>query len=277
MISARQIKRQLSNAAEIFAPTAALVALRREAHMQRYFRRIGLAALEERLAAAAGQRVLQGPFKGMLYGRTSSGSVWAPKALGCYEEELHAVVEEVVSLAPARIIDLGCAEGYYAGGFAFRLPQTEILAADLNPVARHRTSRLARINAAGGKLSTTGRVDRNQLQDFADGCSGVVVVWCDIEGGEYSLMDPSEITALRRAFIVIEDHSGMIGRRRDELIGRLQKFHDIQIVVQTERSLSSIGGLPGADSFNSEELGLLCCEHRPPWQSWVVARPRLRA
>src|SRR5262245_45426434 len=66
--------------------------------------------------------VQHGPFKGLAYfDETVWGSI-TPKWLGSYEAELHPAIEEIISRPYETIIDVGCAEGYYAVGLAATIP-----------------------------------------------------------------------------------------------------------------------------------------------------------
>jgi methylase of polypeptide subunit release factors len=51
------------------------------------------------------------------------------------------------------VIDIGAAEGYYAIGFARRLPAARVIASDLDPVARLLCWLLARRNGVGDRVS----------------------------------------------------------------------------------------------------------------------------
>ncbi len=70
--------------------------------------------------------VQSGPFAGM---KLSQNEVWkdgnlGTKLLGCYEKELHGFIEDEIkrlSNRPSRIVDIGCAEGFYSVGLALRL------------------------------------------------------------------------------------------------------------------------------------------------------------
>jgi hypothetical protein len=68
-----------------------------------------------------GCTLLGGPFRGMKYSRDSLLSRnGIPILFGSYELELHTVIEEAIAKRFERIIDIGCAEGYYAVGLARR-------------------------------------------------------------------------------------------------------------------------------------------------------------
>src|SRR5437016_6027102 len=72
--------------------------------------------------------VIAGPFAGMKYIGSSVASAHIPKLLGTYEREIAGIVEEICWRKPAVLIDVGAAEGYYAVGFAMRLPDSRIIA-----------------------------------------------------------------------------------------------------------------------------------------------------
>jgi hypothetical protein len=51
----------------------------------------------------------------------------APKFLGTYERELYSVIERAIELAPRYVLNIGCAEGFYAVGLALRLQMPKCL------------------------------------------------------------------------------------------------------------------------------------------------------
>src|SRR6478672_6897407 len=70
---------------------------------------------------APGLVVQHGPFKGMKYpGVNSVGSALIPKLLGSYERELHPLIDSICAGQYDQVVDIGCAEGYYAVGLAMR-------------------------------------------------------------------------------------------------------------------------------------------------------------
>ena len=94
-----------------------------------------------------------GPFAGMRYVAAASGSQVLPKVLGSYEEPIQPWIEEIISGRKYDlIIDVGCAEGYYAVGFARRMPNVRIHAFDIDPRARERTGELAELNRVSDRV-----------------------------------------------------------------------------------------------------------------------------
>ena len=77
-------------------------------------------------------RVLDGPFKGLKFVAKSTEGCHIPKLLGSYEQPLSPYIEEIISKNYSNIINIGCAEGYYAVGLASRMKTVQILACDIN-------------------------------------------------------------------------------------------------------------------------------------------------
>jgi len=77
-----------------------------------------------------GGRVLGGPFAGMAYVEDATEGALAPRLIGTYEDELHPYLAEALAADPEVILDIGCAEGYYAAGLA-RLASFAALAPEI--------------------------------------------------------------------------------------------------------------------------------------------------
>jgi hypothetical protein len=84
-----------------------------------------------------GKVVLSGPFKGMKYPNLEAfGSCIYPKILGSYERELHDTLNSISNTRYSEIIDVGCAEGYYAVGLSLQHPEARVYAYDIDETAR---------------------------------------------------------------------------------------------------------------------------------------------
>ncbi len=147
--------------------------------------------------------VQAGPFAGMRYVPFASGSGLLPKLAGSYEMELHAAVAESIARQPARLLNIGAGEGYYAVGYALRLPGLAVQAFDTDALARRRLRDLARLNGVLGRVRVRGRCRHPALQ-------GAIVartlVLCDCEGCEGDLLDPERAPGLRGADLIVELH-----------------------------------------------------------------------
>ena len=97
--------------------------------------------------------VRHGSFKGMIYpAYESHGSSLYPKLLGSYENELVAIIEEICAANYEDIIDVGCAEGFYAVGFAIRTSVSKIHAFDIDEKAVQACKKMAEMNHVSERI-----------------------------------------------------------------------------------------------------------------------------
>lgn len=129
------------------------------------------------------RKVASGPFKGLFYPELKAiGSSIAPKLLGTYEMELWEIIEDICNTNYSTLIDIGCAEGYYACGFAMRIPKINVYAYDTNPDARELCKTMGNENGLADRIKieeifTMRTIERIPLQN-----QGIIV--CDCEGAE---------------------------------------------------------------------------------------------
>ena len=115
--------------------------------------------------------VMAGPFSGMRYIESSIGSALIPKLLGIYERELAPCIEEICRNRPELVVDLGAAEGYYAVGLARRLPDSRIIAFELEELGRRDLLRLAQLNGVADRVEIRGTCAPADLIYIAKGLS----------------------------------------------------------------------------------------------------------
>jgi hypothetical protein len=148
--------------------------------------------------------VLSGSFAGMRYLDAVVHGCITPHWIGSMEVELHDVIEEAIMRAPRVVINLGSAEGYYAVGFARRLPKTRVFAFDIDPWARRSLKELAALNEVTN-VHISSYCRHGNLQRVLGDSHGLV--WCDIEGGEYELLDVTKVPALASSDLIVELHA----------------------------------------------------------------------
>jgi SAM-dependent methyltransferase len=190
------------------------------------------ALLDNTLAARDGTTVLAGPFAGMAYPVRAAEGARAARVLGAYEASLEPVIETIVSRPYACVIDIGCAEGYYAVGLARRMPQARVLARDTSEQAQALCRALAKANAVADRVEVGGLWSP---ADFALCETAKTVVICDIEGAEAELLDPMAAPGLLRADILVEVHEGMRPGLLAQLTTRFGASHRITRIDRTLR------------------------------------------
>lgn len=142
----------------------------------------------------------------MIYGDRSFESMHVPKLLGTYEREL-AQYFTVANLSRyTRILNFGCAEGYYANGCAYVLKragvaeQVEIIGLDLDRTALAEAQRIADWNDIDPTFGTTATAE------MLTPTGGRMLVVCDVDGAETELLVPARFPELTRVDFVVELH-----------------------------------------------------------------------
>ena len=173
--------------------------------------------------------VLHGPFAGLGYVRArSAGSALLPKILGCYERELHPVIERILRNEYTDVVDIGCAEGYYAVGLGMRLPQVTVHAFDTSPRARRLCAELAERNGIAARLKLGEWCDEAVLLGLELGPRALLL--SDCEGYEAELFTPRVATHLARHDVLIEVHEQHDPELSRTLQTRFAATHDITAV-----------------------------------------------
>lgn len=199
-----------------------------------------------------------------VHNRTSEGNI-APKLLGCYEQELHDVIERCVEAPYETIVNIGCGDGFYAVGFARRMPQVEIKAYDLNADRQEFCRAMAQKNDVGDRIfigGQCGAAELNALQGHR------VLVVCDIEGGERELLDPERISARREFDILVELHEELDAALPEEVLTRFSESDDIERIAHQGRDPYVFKELSKARQLDQSlaiwhALGLLACQMPP--------------
>ena len=137
--------------------------------------------IQNTLLEKEGTRVLGGPLKGLDFIENSAEGCHIAKLLGCYEQPLQQYISRVIADSYAKIINIGCAEGYYAVGFARLIPSIISLAFDTDPKAQEACKLLAEKNGVSDRVIVGGRFS---IEDFAKFEKERVLVLCEIEGGQ---------------------------------------------------------------------------------------------
>jgi hypothetical protein len=190
--------------------------------------------------------VAHGPFKGLRYpSAQSAASALLPKLLGCYESELHPVIDELLKNRYEAIVDIGCAEGYYAIGLALRKPGATVFAYDLNPHAQLACAQMAKLNNVADRIHIRERCDQETLRSIALGDRALIV--SDCEGYEATLFTREIAEYLAKHDLVIETHDSVDIETSARIRAAFAGTHDI-------RSIRSVDDIEKAHSYRYPEL-----------------------
>ncbi len=216
--------------------------------------------------ARHGPVILGGPFAGMTYVDHATEGALIPRLLGTYESELHPHLAAFAASGLDAVVDVGCAEGYYAVGLARMIPGAIVHAHDIDEKARAACAELAVRNGVADRVVVGGEFRPDDFAAFADRRTLVMV---DAEGAEVDILQPAP--ALAGMAIIVETHDLYRPGALATLIERFSPTHDIVRVDQQPKVFDLpawLQALPHLDQL------LAVWEWRAAPTPWLVMRPR---
>lgn len=215
-------------------------------------------------------RVLSGPFKGM---HILPDIAWgdgdiATRLLGSYEQELHGTLYRFSQRCYEAIVNVGCAEGFYAIGL-------KRIFADLPVYAFDSSQRAQRICALAATANSVELQLHGACTPLAVEELGLVhrrMLWfIDCEGAERELVTESALSyALRLADLIIECHDFVHVGLTQVLLERLCRTHSCLIVRAGGRDPNQYDFLK---ALPDDLRWILMSESRPCSMHWLVCEP----
>ncbi len=215
--------------------------------------------------------VMSGPFKNLLYPELNSlGSRLLPKLIGSYEYELREIVENIINHDYDTLIDIGCAEGYYACGFAKVKPNLDVFAYDTNLEARELCKKMATINNIDNKVKIEKNFTMNSLEKIPVKKNGFV--FCDCEGAENFIFfnDGKNWSKLTSKFDLLIEIHDIFKPGISKYIYNLFSFtHNIKIIYSIIDDLRpNLVYCDPLENFPYEIKYQLMAEKRPGIMTW---------
>ncbi len=209
----------------------------------------------------------------MLYsgeGFCSSGSA---KLIGTYEMELWEAIERIIASAPRLILDIGAAEGFYAAGFALRIPGCRVVAFEAEEANHPLVYRLAELNGPSSLVDVRGRCDAVVMREFLSECALSGAMLMDVEGAEFEILTPELVMYLAEWHLLIEVHPWVENAARSNLADLFATTHIVTRIEAREREITDIPHKfrsPFLDRWTVRDLR----EFRPPGMFWLEMIPR---
>jgi precorrin-6B methylase 2 len=212
--------------------------------------------------------IYSGLFKGMEYLDHSTEGCLLPRLLGCYEQELHDDLRAFAREGLDAIVDIGCAEGYYAVGLARLMPDVTVHAYDTEARARESCKVLAQKNGVADRIVIGETFTGDMFERFTDRRTLVLI---DTEGFEEQLMRPEQWPALAKLAVVMETHPDKHPDIVTTMHQRFSATHDIQVRMTALR-VSDLPewllALPQLDQL------IATWEFRATQTPWFIMRPK---
>lgn len=218
--------------------------------------------------------VRNGPFKGMIYPEiNSAGSTIYPKLLGCYEKELWDIIEDFKKNKYTEIIDVGCAEGYYAVGLGINIPEATIYAYDISKKARLLCRHMSILNKIKERVIVKKICTAETLKEFTFTGKGLVV--CDCEGYEKKIFNKDNVKNLTKCDLLIETHDLFdigISTYIKEVFRETHNILSIKSIDDIEKTLTY--NFSELENFSLENKKFILAENRPAIIEWLIITPK---
>jgi hypothetical protein len=238
----------------------------------RYPRRDLRRELERRIGSLTNNTVTCGIFSGLVLSEEQSWGGQASKLLGLYEIELQPILNDVVRSEPDTIINVGCADGYYALGLARLLQNARVYAYDINQRAQNICDIGRKLNNLNGSFVIRGYCSAGELQDVIKKSRHPFAL-IDCEGGERELL-LSDDCDYANAQILVECHDFVDRTITPDIVRKFSRTHTIQIIEQGARNpfQSEV-----TRDWAEDDLWLIVSESRPERMHWLNLIPNAHA
>lgn len=209
-----------------------------------------LQLLAEKLLEKSGGEVFHGPLSGLKIPVNSHLASRPMYVVGCYEQEIHYVLSEIICSPPRQMIDIGSAHGYYMVGMAVQLQKTKIIGFEAVECPHWKeANELAKLNRVDSQIIQKGLCTGEELQSILG--EGDFVL-SDCEGGERELLNPEKIPALKNCRILCEVHDFILPRTTSLLVERFKESHQIQLMYEMPRNPDQFRILDGLSEIEKQ-------------------------
>ena len=209
--------------------------------------------------------VQKGPFQGMKY-INDCGTNVLPKVIGWYESELHEIVGDCLTRKYSSLINIGCAEGFYSVGFAYKNPNLSVHALDIDSDSIKRCQELAALNSVSDRLHTYKESSLRLLSTILDSNS---LILCDVEGAEIEYLQPKLLPKLSSCDVLVELHEWKHEKLADIILSRMSETHNFTFINQTEKSVHDWTILEQLNGISDSSKAFILQGLRDPQQRWL--------
>lgn len=231
--------------------------------------------VSKRVDSIFNSTVAYGHFKGLKF---APGGWWGVAdrgnmILGLYEKE----VLNSLMLVPDSyryFIDLGAADGYYAIGVLVANKFEKSICFEASKLGQKTILKNADLNKVSKKIVVNGFADSHFYSNISQEVLDKSVLFIDIEGGEFELINENVLDAFSRSIIFIELHDWLFNdsnKQKERLIQILRRRFEVTTIVMGTRGFDDIREL---DDFNDDERWIMCSEGRGRRMEWLRLDPK---
>jgi precorrin-6B methylase 2 len=166
------------------------------------------------------------------------------------------------------VVDVGCAEGYYAVGLARMMPDVTVYAHDIQEKARVACADLAARNGVSDRVVIGGEFSPDGFEAFA---GRKVLVMVDAEGAEVDILQPALSPALAHMNVIVETHDLI---RAGALATMMERFTPTHDIVRVDTGPKAFDMPPWLAQLGHLDQLLAAWEWRSLPTPWLVMTPK---
>jgi Methyltransferase FkbM domain len=221
--------------------------------------------------------VKYGPFHGL---KLTTEAWWsetdrAAQLLGLYEQEILESLERIPDEYDV-FIDLGAADGYYGIGVLINNLFKRSYCFEQNLTSRKLIEKNAISNDVRDRIEIRGFASKTFYKEIPSDIIDRSVLFIDIEGAEFNLLDKETFQAFSKSIVFIELHEWFF-EDGDEKVQKLRNdaaaTHKATELTMTSRDLSKFGELK---KLHDDDRWLICSEGRGQMMTWLRFEPICR-
>jgi hypothetical protein len=206
-----------------------------------------------------------GIFKGLKYPTLySHGSALFAKLAGTYESSLIPIFSGERFQQYNLIVDIGCAEGYYAVGSLLLNRRAKVIAVDTDSRALAFCKEMAELNGVQDRMTFATSIEWSALP----GPDEKVLIICDCEGCEVDLFTEQAVNYLRRCDFIIELHDFIHPDVKQKLTRLFSGSHNVIILTEGTARPTFV------NIFNALHRDIVADEQRPIKMEWLILRAK---
>ncbi|MFA4995235.1 MAG: hypothetical protein WC521_08045 [Bdellovibrionales bacterium] len=218
--------------------------------------------------------VAYGPFRGL---KLTKNQWWgfsdrSAMFFGLYEQE---VLTSLQNIPPEyrTFVDLGAADGYYGIGVLINKMFDRSYCFEISEEGQYVIKENAALNGVSDRVVIKGIAEKDFYRHLSAGELERAVVFIDIEGAEFALLDKTTLHALKDAIIIIELHDWFF----EDGDAKLRNLKDAAKATHSIVTLAAEGRDPSKfeelKRFHDTDRWLLCSEGRKRLMTWVRLDP----
>jgi len=219
--------------------------------------------------------VKYGPFKGLKlpaktwWGSTDRGSM----LLGLYEKEVLDSIHNIPRKYTT-FIDLGAADGYYGIGVLINNLFEKSICYEMSEKGRMTLKNNAQLNNVLNKVEIRGLAKNNFYHELSLHILLNSVLFIDIEGAEFELMDKEAFKAFQNSIIFIELHDWLFEDGEEKLQKIKNDSFSTHVIKELTMGTRNLSIFPELKKLNDNDRWLICSEGRPQLMTWLRFDPK---